>query len=365
MRFAHIADPQLGYVQYGLAARASDFNSAFIFCMDEALRRKVDAVVFSGDLFEMSKPAGTYVELVQEQVRRLRSAGMDVLGIEGNHDSSGGKWLSVCGIHDLEAYPYVCQGVGFAGLGYRRENAFLTDMALYAVEYKEKIEVLVLHQSLLNRVPFSMIKAEDIIGLLKPRGLRHLAMGHIHTAYSFVVDGVSVVCPGSTEMTDIDEPREKYMAITELAPGRGEAVTELVRIPTRPIMHYIVETEEELEKICSELPESRASILVAAVSAGLLDGQLRLTTAADKGGVPYRLTSFNPQAAVQRAALGEARWDRSHGVVDLTRYVDRSFPDSASDEHSLVGAMLAAPANCASVMKNYITEKLRELGYAE
>ena len=40
MKFAHITDCQLGYVQYGIAERAQDFNRALIYCIDESIRRK-------------------------------------------------------------------------------------------------------------------------------------------------------------------------------------------------------------------------------------------------------------------------------------------------------------------------------------
>lgn len=360
MKFAHISDAQLGYVQYGLASRALDFNNAFIRAIDEAIRQKVDLVVFGGDQFEMAKPAGTYVELVQNQVKRLRMAGIDVVGIEGNHDASGSNWLTVCGIHDLEATPFESHGVRFAGLNYRRENKFLEDLATYASD-RPRIDVLVLHQSLLDNTPFATIRASDIVGLLRPKGLRHVAMGHIHTNYAIVVDGVSIVCPGSLEMTDINESRDKFIAITTISGEFNDpATTEFVKIPTRPIMHCVIETEADLEKACQELPESQASILVAAVSRALTDGQLRLTEAAYKGGVPYRITGFNPET--ERREYTEApTWDRQHSVIDLAKYVNISFPDPKSNEQGLVNAILAAPMNCADIVKNFITGKLKEL----
>ena len=367
MKFAHISDAQLGYVQYGLTQRADDFDLAFRNAVDLAVSNKVDAVVFGGDMFELARPAGKHVKLMQQCVERLRKQSrIAVLGIEGNHDIANGKWLDVCGIHDLERDgPWKSpDGVVIGGLGYRREHRVLADLEVYLAEHAHSknhtgIDVLALHQAVAEHVPFTTLKAANIVQIAKRHGLRHLAMGHIHAMYSSTIDGVSIVCPGSLEMTDIDEPREKYIAITEIGATRHfPAKTDLVRIPGKPILYYVIESEEMLKQACDELPGSRAAVVVAKISSDIVDGMARLATAADNAKVPHRLVGMTPEKTVQAPTV-----DRTRAVLDLTMYVERSFPDENSPERSLVTSMIATPDNCTEIATDYINSKLKELGY--
>lgn len=49
MSFLHIADIHLGYQQYGLSERFSDFSRAFLHLVDTAVARRVDFVLLAGD----------------------------------------------------------------------------------------------------------------------------------------------------------------------------------------------------------------------------------------------------------------------------------------------------------------------------
>ncbi len=96
-RFIHLADVHLGYDQYGSKVRYDDFARAFQDILDDAIRRKVDAVLIAGDLF--NKRAIDAQTLIQayDCLQKLKEQHIPVIAIEGNHDRSyyrdGRSWL--------------------------------------------------------------------------------------------------------------------------------------------------------------------------------------------------------------------------------------------------------------------------------
>ena len=96
-RFIHLADVHLGYDQYGSKVRYDDFAKAFQDILDDAIRRKVDAVLIAGDLF--NKRAIDAQTLIQayDCLQKLKEQNIPVIAIEGNHDRSyyrdGRSWL--------------------------------------------------------------------------------------------------------------------------------------------------------------------------------------------------------------------------------------------------------------------------------
>ncbi len=96
-RFIHLADVHLGYDQYGSKDRYNDFARAFQAILDDAIQRKVDAVLIAGDLF--NKRAIDAQTLIQayDCLQKLKEQHIPVIAIEGNHDRSyyrdGRSWL--------------------------------------------------------------------------------------------------------------------------------------------------------------------------------------------------------------------------------------------------------------------------------
>src|SRR5487761_894065 len=95
--FIHIADTHLGYEQYGVRERFNDFSRAFWDIMREATERKVTCVVIAGDLFNKRAIDALTLLHAIEGLKELKSLGIPVIAIEGNHDRSyyreGTSWL--------------------------------------------------------------------------------------------------------------------------------------------------------------------------------------------------------------------------------------------------------------------------------
>ena len=92
MLIAHISDAHLGRRQYGLEARARDYESAFLNAISEIIKlheeRGVGVVLVTGDLFDNPRPSpSTYLTAIKG-FSRLRDSGLEIIITRGNHDAS-------------------------------------------------------------------------------------------------------------------------------------------------------------------------------------------------------------------------------------------------------------------------------------
>src|SRR5258708_23333295 len=83
--FVHTADNHLGYEQYGMKERFNDFARAFFAVVDDAIARKADFVVVSGDLFNKRSIYALTLIQAQHALQRLRHPGIAATAIERNH----------------------------------------------------------------------------------------------------------------------------------------------------------------------------------------------------------------------------------------------------------------------------------------
>lgn len=87
MRFLHTADWHVGKQIRG-RSRMEEFEAALDQVVGIATEERVDAVLVAGDLYEHRAPAPEADALVFETLLRLRSEGIRVVAIPGNHDSA-------------------------------------------------------------------------------------------------------------------------------------------------------------------------------------------------------------------------------------------------------------------------------------
>ena len=356
MKFIQISDAQLGYRQYGLVEREQDFMKAFSYCVNRAIELKADAVLFTGDQFEFAKPQGSTVDFVKEAVDRLKGAGIQVAGIEGNHDMANGHWLSVCGIANLEEAPVSVKGVTVGGLNYRREACFMQDLNGYLNEHKgTSINVFAMHQSIIQAAPFTILDGLAIAKVLAPFNCSMIALGHLHGYAQYDLNGMTAVYPGSTEMTDINESREKYFIEVDITPGKDPRII-IHGIPVKPIIQYTVESNSDVDKLCKLMKKEGGSLVIANIRRDIIDAYERVSAEAQKLGIPCRLSKFNE--AVEIAAIADKpAWERDKGLIDLKQVVERDYAKE-TDEYQLITQILDTPANAELIINTYIKEKM-------
>lgn len=358
MKFIHIADPQLGYRQYGLQERYQDFIRVHDNIVEFAVQQKPDAVVYAGDIFEKHMRSADLEMYLRNKVKYMQGHGIKVLGIEGNHDLlNTNASLEICDIWPLDhsgTHPKMTDisGFKFWGINYCPPGP----------EFKEKlaqvpdgVDVLVLHQTLSDVFPLNAdISAEELVAIVKPKGVRYVAMGHIHNSWQTCIDGVHIVYPGSTEMTDIDEKLDKYIYSVDL-PVKGLAKVSMHRLNTRPIGRTVIDTPEQAESLIAKIlsKEDNQGIFVVSVNRQISKMIPRLEHAARSTGTMLYVNK------IHESGKGEVKirpFERANASTDLKGVVGEKF-QALSDQYSLTMEILSRPSDLITTCTNYLKEK--------
>lgn len=96
-KILHCADLHLGCCPDGNETRYRDFIAGFSRACDLAVGRNADALLIGGDFFHHRSIDPRTLRAAEEQLLRLKAAGIPVIAIEGNHDKAfymtGHSWM--------------------------------------------------------------------------------------------------------------------------------------------------------------------------------------------------------------------------------------------------------------------------------
>lgn len=203
-KIAVVSDVHLGTRQYGVKERYNDFIDAFVKFGRLAKEHKVDAVVIGGDLFDAPRPDGCSVYVAKSVVGGLKKAGIDVYGIDGNHDLAGSAWLNVIGAYPLDPITPVKigsgDGVKLLGISYKNGRDLVAEVE--QMSKCMKTDILVMHFALaeMNGGGSADTGVQELAPLLDKMGVKAVLMGHVHIPDCRRWNGVLYVNPGSTEI---------------------------------------------------------------------------------------------------------------------------------------------------------------------
>jgi DNA repair exonuclease SbcCD nuclease subunit len=344
MSIAFMADMHLGCQQYGLKERTEDFYKAVDVAFDTIIANDtIKAVIIGGDAFDMAKPPAEAVKRLQSCVSKAIAAGKPVYGIDGNHDMSEGKWLSVCGVIPLTTVPTEICGLRVVGIPSCRTPVFyghITDMVNDGV----KADILVMHDAVaeLSNFKGTELSGESIADAIKPIGIKTVLMGHIHEPGSKNIKGVVFTYPGSTEMKSMDEPNQKGYIILD-----KDMNMERVFINTRKVNIKYIKTSEDIDTYTPELD----ALNIIFIDSTVPQGVSRIETICHTHEAMCRIVSYKSETETKINSI-----DRENAITSLSDAVEAYF-DKNSDEYSLVVKLLDCPNNVKAVIDEYIKSK--------
>jgi len=258
VRFLHIADIHLGYDHYNNPERTKDFFFSLRDVIQRyALEAAVDFVLIAGDLFEHRDIKPATLNQAQIVLKSLKSQGIPVLAIEGNHDNrpfgmktswlkylEGEGWLRLLepktdpegavmldpwkdntgGYIDLECGVRVIGTTWYASQTARILPPLAT--AIAGLPQSVDTQILLLHHGLEGQIARyeGALRYSELLPL-HHAGIDYLALGHIHKNYS--LEGW-IFNPGSLEantMSEYDIPRGAYLVTLD----GGQISSELVQ----------------------------------------------------------------------------------------------------------------------------------------
>ncbi|GAB6947789.1 exonuclease SbcCD subunit D [Vulcanisaeta sp. JCM 16161] len=220
MLIAQLADIHLGHRQYGLEERLEDYNRAFLNAVDRLIQlreeRGLDTVIISGDFFDTQRPSPSIYITAIRGLTRLREAGIRVIAIRGNHDSSVINPVEnpLAVLHQMGLIQYLDNGyVDLGGVRLIGVGTVYTDMQSKLINSLNAlrgggINIAVIHQYIegapyiypMPNVDVFMVNEKPLAQL----GIEYFAVGHIHE-HGLKHPRINAVYPGSLEVWDARE----------------------------------------------------------------------------------------------------------------------------------------------------------------
>lgn len=251
-RILHVSDTHLGYGAYarlapsGLNQREEDFFQAFSRVVENALSERVDAVLHTGDLFDVVRPTNRALAFALEEVRRLTRAGIPFVCIAGNHEQprirETGSPLRFLDFFDgaHAAYRGKPETFRLGGLGIvavpqaSDQEALERNLEGLAPPQGADATVLMLHASVAGVDGFRRheFNEQHVPAHVLDAGFDYVALGHFH---GHARAGERAWYAGSTERTSFGEAGEtKGFALVAL--GDGGPKVAFHELPARPML---------------------------------------------------------------------------------------------------------------------------------
>ncbi|MFX1497168.1 MAG: exonuclease SbcCD subunit D [Promethearchaeota archaeon] len=238
VKFAHLSDCHLG------AWRNERLNVLGYKAFEEAtsiiIKEKVDFVIISGDLFDVSNPKVDVIDLAVRELKKLKDNDIPVYGIMGSHDYSPSNKSMIRPLITAGLFINVFDGKAFddklklfftqdpktkiklTGLRARKRSLEIEDyerLDKQNLENEPGIKIFVFHTMLneLKPIEFKQMESTPKSGL--PKNFHYYAGGHLHKTVPHklrendniikISDKNNIVYPGALSLTDFREI-EKY-----------------------------------------------------------------------------------------------------------------------------------------------------------
>lgn len=222
------------------------FEQIVNYCIERRL-----PLILGGDVLERKSNLARPITKLCAELTRLQSAQVDVYYIQGNHEyDRNAPWLSVhpwpVHLHQNEVQ---FNGVTVRGLDWLPKGEI--QRAFQAVP--EKTDILVTHQVWKD---FMGGVGRTECELTEVHHVQTILAGDFHVtkiAESVNAQGkpIKMLSPGSTAMQDMGETPEKFFFVIGRIPTTGGIQFVPVKIKTRGLISYRVETQDELDDLCA------------------------------------------------------------------------------------------------------------------
>jgi len=349
VRIIHTADFHLGMTQYHLKAREDDFYSAATYVFTRAKALAADLIVLAGDVFDAIKPPARAVRFLSDLVR---VTGIEVAGVDGNHDSADNDWLKVCGITPVHKTVIERQGIRITGLNSMRPAVFYHELE----QLTQPADIIVLHQAVaeLANAPFADLSAMEMIAKLKQLGIRYVALGDIHDSKEMQIGGIEFVYPGSTEMTAVNEQRDKLFYLLVIEPDKPMRLTA-EPIPVRPVLELEVRTQQDLDNLLVACDRQRTALVLARYDSTIGDLESKLSEILRSRDILF----ITRPIAVEQQLIGQLNKEQRERTGLLARQEEavKAYFEQTSDAYQLTCRLLQTPANVDGIVREYTASR--------
>ena len=214
--FAHLSDVHIGAFRHPLLQNLA--LKALESAMDVCIKRGVDFVIISGDLFDSNIPDMALVNSTVRKIKEVRNKGIGFYVVYGSHDFSPTQTSMIDILETAGLFTKVTRGrvengkleldfcidqrtgAKLCGISGRRlgiEKEYFQILDRERLEREEGFKVFVLHGPISEFKPEYLAEVESVPLSTLPRGFAYYAGGHIHEKLIGKEHGYNVGYPGT------------------------------------------------------------------------------------------------------------------------------------------------------------------------
>ena len=200
------------------AQRNAELCAAFARMVRYARQEQVSAVLIAGDLFDGAYVSERTAEFVAEQIRAARE--IRFFYLRGNHDADCGAFADSRKPDNLITFTsrwesHRCGGAVITAI--EPEGDAWLEMYAQLQLSGDDLNIVMLH----GQTAAQPGKEQIALPLLRGKGIRYLALGHLHSYSSAQLDADGVYCYcGCMEGRGFDECGDKGFVLLDIADGR-------------------------------------------------------------------------------------------------------------------------------------------------
>lgn len=225
MRFAHMADVHIGSWR---DPKLKDLaTGAFMAAIDICLKKKVDFILISGDLFNTALPGIDSLKSVVKELKLLKEENIPVYIVPGSHDYSPSGKTMIDVLEEAGLMMNVFKGkivdgklrlrftvdektgmkiTGILGRRGTLEKLYYQDLDLEHLEAEPGRKIFMFHTSITELKPGSKSAMDSTDVSYMPKGFEYYAGGHVHIVHKYdFKDHKNVVYPGPIFPANFEE----------------------------------------------------------------------------------------------------------------------------------------------------------------
>lgn len=289
MKLLIFGDTHLGRRNFKIKEREKDFEKSFTQVINYALNNEIQAVIHTGDLFDIGMPSINTILFAVKELKRLKRKKVPFFIIAGSHDISvSGSFLKVLdkldlliNLSDKKYYKtgdegIILEGEEWNGLfvsGLYSKNAQINEvLELLKPEFPKKaFKVFVFHHIIDDINPlFSSVKKSCL-----PKGFDLYISGHWHEFYKTRFNNKFLLYPGSTESCDLREMKNETKGFIIYDTNANDY--EFVKLETRKSIIKDIDCnnltpEVIIEKLKEEIKDGKKEMLFFVLKGRLKKG---------------------------------------------------------------------------------------------
>jgi DNA repair exonuclease SbcCD nuclease subunit len=371
---AHMADFHLLSRQYGSASRSEDFYQGVRRAVIAlaAHTPRVDAALAVGDIFDEPRPTTKIIQQLMRVDALLKSYGLPMLTVTGNHDWASPTWLSTLfpdarfadgGIIPIDGETVEVGGYKITGLVQMSVGTYMGH--LKEVNAACEGSDVVLFHALVNGVVPTTIPKESMIDIddlpYRVKGVKFIALGDVHLTGYVEHGGVLVGYPGSLEMKSKSEPLNKKLPIVRVTESKAEVLT-MLDLEIRPFVAKDVHTQADLDVLMAELQRlaDKHPVVITEFNRDLPETVTRVFGLLDPQRAIIRLSPA-PRSADEKQ---RERMERG-GELTMEYFVRQRFPGSSLVDNAAVDLLNRGSTDAANIVTDFMEARLKELNVRE